>query len=71
MKASLPLLLMALGLLGSGCVSHYNITLNNNNVITARGKPKFDAATSSYVYKDANGRPTSIPAIRVKEIAPQ
>jgi hypothetical protein len=69
MKISRWLLVPAL--LVSGCASHYNITLNNGNMITTRGKPKYDAVTSSYQYKDSNGRPGSLPAFRVKEIAPQ
>jgi ABC-type Fe3+-hydroxamate transport system substrate-binding protein len=65
------LLLIGLAFMTSGCVRHYNITLSNNNVISTRGKPKFDKATGTYQFKDANGRPSSVPAFRIKEIAPQ
>jgi len=71
MKSSLGLVCMTALLLCSGCAQHYNITLSNNNVITSKGKPKYDAATSTYQFKDTNGKPGAIPAFRVKEIAPQ
>jgi len=63
--------LLAAVLLVPGCASRYNITLNSGNTITTRGKPKYDAITSSYQFKDSNGRPGSLLAFRVKEIAPQ
>jgi hypothetical protein len=63
--------MIALACLATGCVSHYNITLTNNNVMSTRGKPKYDKATDTYQFKDAFGRPASVPAFRIKEIAPQ
>jgi len=51
-----------------GCARHYKITLNNNNVITTRSKPKLDQASGTYLFKDALGRPASLPAFRIKEI---
>ncbi len=65
------LLLLGLVFMTSGCVRHYNMTLSNNHVMSTRGKPKFDKATGTYQFKDANGKPSSVPAFRVKEIAPQ
>jgi len=67
------LLLLVVGLtcLATGCVNRYNITLTNNNLITTRGKPKYDKETDTYKFTDAFGRPGSIPAFRIKEIAPQ
>jgi hypothetical protein len=63
-------LLLALPLC-SGCATHYNITLDNGEVITARGKPKYDAARSGYFFTDATGNPSYISQLRVHEIAPQ
>ena len=67
----LLLLAMSLTCFATGCVTHYNITLTNNNMISTRGKPKYDKATDTYKFTDAFGRPGSIPAFRIKEIAPQ
>lgn len=55
-------------LLFSGCASRYVITMNNGNRVTSRGKPKREGA--SYVFKDASGRSTSVPAGNVTEIEP-
>jgi len=71
MKQFLLILLAGLMSAASGCSQHYNITLSNNNVMSTRGKPKYDEATSTYKFTDALGRPGSVPAFRVKEIAPQ
>jgi hypothetical protein len=71
MKPLLSLVLIASASLASGCVRHYNITLTNNNVMSTNGKPKYDPATDSYKFKDAFGRPATVPAFRIKEIAPQ
>jgi len=71
MKTSLLLLLIGLVSLASGCVQHYNITLSNNNTMSCRGKPKYDKASDSFKFKDGYGRLVSVPAFRVKEIAPQ
>ena len=71
MKAALfPLLIVSLCLV-CGCAQHYNITLNNNNMMTSRGKPKYDKTNDTFKFKDDYGRLVSIPAFRVKEIAPQ
>ncbi len=66
----MPLLLLALSLC-AGCASRYNITLNNGEVITALGKPKYDQARSIYIYKDASGTPSYLPQVDVREIAPR
>jgi hypothetical protein len=63
-------LLLALSLC-AGCASRYNITLNDGEVITARGKPKYDETRSGYFYTDASGNPAYISQLRVNEIAPQ
>ena len=54
----------------AGCVPRYKITLTNGNLITTRGKPKFDTENNVYRFKDAQGNPGYVPAFRVKEIAP-
>ena len=71
MKTSLLLLLIGLAALTSGCAQHYNVTLSNNNMMSSQGKPKYDKATDSFKFKDGYGRLVSVPAFRVKEIAPQ
>jgi len=71
MKKSLFLLLIGLASLAGGCAQHYNITLQNNNTMSSRGKPKYDKASDSFKFKDSYGRLVSVPAFRVKEIAPQ
>ena len=55
----------------SGCAHPYKITLTNGNVLTTTSKPKLDPASGCYSYKDALGRPASMPAFRIKEIEPQ
>ena len=63
----LLLTLVVAGLL-TGCSHTYIITLNNNYRITASSKPRLQ--DGNYYFKDANGQTNSIPAGRVKEIAP-
>lgn len=62
----LLLLLAVLGL--TGCARSYVITLNNGSRITSHGKPKLQGG--AYFYKDTEGKPASVPAGRVREIAP-
>lgn len=71
MKTFLFPLMVAVACLASGCAQHYNITLSNNNMMSCRGKPKYDKASDSFKFKDGYGRLVSVPAFRVKEIAPQ
>ena len=65
--------LILIALLGSGfvvgCRTRYEITLNNSNTITAMSKPKLE--DGAYVFKDANGRTSSVPSSRVRLIQPQ
>lgn len=67
-----PLLWLLLGLLlvGSGCASRYKITLTNGNVLTTKTKPRLDKASGAFLFKDAEGKPDSMPAFRVREIEP-
>jgi hypothetical protein len=69
MKRSFPLLL-ALALC-AGCARMYNITLNDGDTISSRGRPVFDRARSGYIYTDPEGHATYISMLRVKEIEPQ
>jgi hypothetical protein len=65
----ISLLLLALALC-AGCASNYNITLNNGEVVTSRGKPKLDKGKTGYYFTDASGNPDYVSLGRVKEIAP-
>lgn len=67
MKKVTPILFLAVLLL-CGCARDYTITTNNGSQIGALGKPKLKGDV--YVYKDLQGRPASVPAGRVREIAP-
>ena len=69
MKRISLLLLLALTLC-AGCASRYNITLNNGDIVTAKGKPKYDKQRNGYLYNDALGNTNYISAFRVREIAP-
>jgi Bacterial protein of unknown function (DUF903) len=55
-------------LLLSGCARNYVITLNNGSRITATNKPKM--VHGAYVFKDASGQDSYVPAGRVTEIGP-
>jgi len=66
MKEILSAILLAV--LFTGCASRYTLTLNNGNRITATNKPKLQ--NGSYIFKDAKGQLTSIPAGRVREVSP-
>lgn len=67
MKTTLFLLLLSAVLL-TGCARRYVITLSNGTRLTAVGKPQFQ--DGQYFFKDASGRTGSLPAGRVREIAP-
>jgi hypothetical protein len=55
----------------AGCARHYNITLNNNHVITTASKPKLNKTGDAYVFTDRTGHPASVPAGNVKLIEPR
>ncbi len=65
------LLLLLAAMLCPGCAYHYDITLNNGEVVTARGKPKLDKDHTGYYFKDASGNPDYVSLGRVQEIKPQ
>lgn len=54
----------------AGCATRYNISLTNGDVITARGKPKYDQAKGGFLYKDGQGQPAFVSGGRVREVAP-
>ena len=66
MKQILPCLLLLGAMLGAGCRSHHQLTLNNGGGITAYSKPKL--VNGAYVFKDANGQETQVSAGRVRAI---
>ena len=65
-KLLLPLCLLAL--LFVGCAQHYTLITSNGTKVSAYGKPRLK--DGAYFYKDSQGRERSLPASRVKEIAP-
>ena len=69
MKKILPIILLAL-VACSGCRSTYNLTLTNGDVLTSHGKPTYDPQQARYYYRDIHGQTNSIPASKVREIAP-
>lgn len=56
-------------LLLSGCARRYTVTLTNGNTITAHSKPRLVAGGSAFVFKDRTGKPMSVPAGKISEIA--
>ena len=66
----LPGLVVALAFLATGCMNRYEITLSSGNIITTKGKPKYDKATDTFRYKDLTGKDRYVASIRVKEVAP-
>jgi hypothetical protein len=69
MKKILPFILLIV-MACSGCASNYTIVLNNGDVLTSRGKPRYDASRGTYYFTDAAGHPGSVSASRVREVAP-
>ena len=51
-----------------GCARNYVITMGNGDRISTTSKPKLKQG--SYVFKDRQGQVASVPAGRVREIAP-
>ena len=69
MKKNILVLLLAVTVC-AGCAVRYNISLTNGDVITARGKPKYDEAKGGFLYKDGQGQPAFVSGGRVREVAP-
>jgi len=70
MKKSFLVLLLTAAVCG-GCATRYDITLTNGDVITARGKPRFDKDKQRYFYTDASGKPANVSGMKVREVAPE
>ena len=70
MKPYLSLVLLSL-VVTAGCVRRYEITLTNQKVITAHGKPKVDKKQGTVRFKDAEGRQHVVPSFNILEIAPR
>lgn len=60
--------LLLAGVVLCGCARKYTITTNSGGQIAARGKPRME--NGYCVYKDTQGRRQTVPAGRVREIAP-
>ena len=63
-------LLCVLACLFAGCVSRYDITQFNGNVIRAKGKPRLDKERGVYVFTDLSGQKSAVTASRVRLIEP-
>ena len=70
MKFAATLALLSMFLL-AGCAQRYKVTLTNGNVITTHSRPRLNPERSAFVFKDAKGNVTSIPAGKVSEIEAQ
>ncbi len=68
MRRSLAILAL-IAFCATGCARYYQITLQNGNRITTRGKPKYDRGF--YVFRDLNGRTNEISESRVRLIEPR
>ncbi len=62
-------LLLAVLFVFTGCAQRYTLITGSGNRVTAFGKPKLK--DGNYVFKDGQGRTKSIPAGRVRQIAPE
>jgi hypothetical protein len=51
-----------------GCSSRYVLTLNNGSQVGTTTKPQLRNGT--YYFKDVSGQDASVPAGRVREVAP-
>ena len=69
MKKIISILVLAT-VICAGCATRYSIVLNDGEVLTARGKPKFDQQKGYYTYKAADGQTNIIFAGKVREVAP-
>jgi len=68
MKKIIMLLSVSLMLVLCGCAQSYIIQMTNGTRITSANKPKLKNGT--YVFKDALGNESSVPAGRVQQISP-
>ncbi len=68
MMKRLALIFLVVSAVLCGCAHTYVITLSDGRRITTASKPRLQ--NGQYTFKDPAGRPSSVPAGRVKEIAP-
>lgn len=69
-RRGFPGLAVALVLLATGCMNRYEITLSSGNVITTKGRPKYDKTTDTFRYTDLEGKKRYVPSVSVREVAP-
>jgi hypothetical protein len=53
----------------TGCLTHYDVTLGNGNVVRAKNKPKLNEQ-GYYVFKDLSGQEVTVNKMRVRQIEP-
>lgn len=70
MKPILALVAALFLLPASGCMSRYDIVMNNNVRVLSKSKPRLDKTTGVYHYTDVKGNKATVAAIRVREIGP-
>ncbi|HYG24217.1 MAG TPA: YgdI/YgdR family lipoprotein [Verrucomicrobiae bacterium] len=60
--------LMLVSLMATGCARRYTMTTNGGGQIVSKGRPQL--SNGVYVYKDLQGRRATVPAGRIREVAP-
>jgi hypothetical protein len=58
-----------MALLVTGCASHYDLTLQNGDVIRSRTKPQL-SDQGEYVFTDLAGSEVTVNRMRVRQIEP-
>lgn len=60
---------VSLGVLAAGCgTTEYIMSTKEGRLIVSSGRPELDEKTGTYVYKDSEGRRTTIPKADVVQM---